>query len=92
MRKLLLGMVSVATLALSVPSQPSQAQILMVTGDYRVTEVDQNHQRFGVALREATPGVTQNWVYVEPTTEVNWRFTNRQGWHKDERLKLFPVF
>ena len=91
MRKLLLGMVAAATLTLIGPSQPSQAQILLVTGNYRVTEVDPAHERFGVALPEAKP-ITQNWVYMAPHTEVDWRVTNRGGWHKDEHLSYTQFF
>ena len=92
MRKLLLGIVSMAALAWIGPSQPSQAQVLLVTGNYRVTELDQTHERFGVALPEAKPGVRQNWVYIAPTTEVRMRYTNNQGWHKDENLSYYQFF
>lgn len=93
MKKYLLG----ATFALlgltTVPGpQVSQAQLLLVTGDYRVTEVDQDNQRFGVALPEARPDVTQNWVYVEPKTDIHRRMTNKEGWHKEESLDYYQFF
>lgn len=93
MRKYLLG----ATFALmgltAIPGpRVSQAQLLLVTGDYRVTEVDQENQRFGVALPEARPDVTQNWVYVEPKTDIHRRMTNKEGWTKDEALDYYQFF
>jgi hypothetical protein len=94
MRKLLIGMASLATLSTVVfaPSRPTEAQILMVTGNYRITEMDQTHERFGVALTEAKPDVRQNWVYVSPSTETHMRYTNTQGWHKDENLSYYQFF
>jgi len=35
--------------------------------------MDQPHQRFGVALPDADPKITQNWVYIQPTTEIKAR-------------------
>lgn len=69
-----------------------EAQLLLVSGEYRVTEVDEDNQRFGVALPEARPDVTQNWVYVEPKTTIQKRVTNSDGWHKDESLNYYQFF
>ena len=79
MRKLLLGLASAVALACVVPPQASQAQILLVSGNYRITELDQAHERFGVALPEAKPNETQNWIYIGTTTDIQRRVTNRQG-------------
>lgn len=68
-------------------SQPAQAQILMVTGDYRVTAVDQAEQRLGIALRDADPNVTQNWVYLKYNTEIVRRVWLHNGSFKDQKLK-----
>lgn len=93
MKKLLL----IATLCLtggltSLRPPLAQAQLLLVTGEYRVTEVDADNQRFGVALPEARPDVTQNWVYMEPKTDVNRRHTNAEGWSKEEKLNYYEFF
>ena len=92
MRKLLLGLASAVALACVVPPQASQAQILLVSGNYRITELDQAHERFGVALPEAKPNETQNWIYIGTTTDIQRRVTNRQGWHKDDKLNFYQFF
>ena len=92
MRKLLIGLLSTAALVCALPAQQSQAQILLVSGNYRVTELDQAHERFGVALPEAKPNETQNWVYLNTTTDIHRRVTNRQGWHKDDKLNYYQFF
>lgn len=72
--------------------RPGATQLLLVTGEYRVTEVDEDNQRVGVALPEAKPDVTQNWVYVEPKTDISQRVTNAEGWHKEEKLNYYQFF
>lgn len=83
-----LGLVGIA----QVQAPPVQAQLLLVTGDYRVTEVDEDNQRFGVALPEARPDVTQNWVYVEPKTDIQKKLTNSDGWQKEVKLNYYQFF
>lgn len=63
---------------------PAQAQLLSVTGEYRVTNVDRGHQRVGVALRDADPNVRQNWVYIKPDTKIIKRNFLPGGVFKDE--------
>lgn len=89
MKKFVLG---TALALFGLTAVPSQAQLLLVTGDYRVTEIDQENQRFGVALPEARPDVTQNWVYVEPKTDIHRRVTNHEGWTKEEHLDYYQFF
>ena len=93
MKKLLLS-ATLAMLGLIVVPGPrsSQAQLLLVTGDYRITEMDEDNQRFGVALPEARPDVTQNWCYVEPKTDILHKVTNSQGWSKEEKLNYYQFF
>ena len=79
-------------LCLLVLALPGQAQLLLVTGNYRVTELDQKNLRFGVALPEANPGETQNWVYIDPNTDINERVSNRQGWHKEQKLNFYQFY
>jgi hypothetical protein len=63
---------------------PAQAQLLSVTGEYIVTNVDQAGQRVGIALRDANPNVRQNWVYVKPDTRIIKRVFLPGGVFKDE--------
>ena len=91
MKKLAIGLMTLALGVCTVP-QPTQAQLLLVTGNYRVTELDQEHERIGVALPEASPKETQNWIYVSPSIKVDQRQTNRQGWHKDQKLSYMQLF
>lgn len=62
----------------------ARAQLLMVTGEYRVTHVDRAHQRVGIALREADPNVRQNWVNVSPETKIVRRVWLGGGAFRDE--------
>jgi len=64
----------------------------MVTGDYRITEMDEGNQRFGIALPEAKPDVTQNWCYVDPKTDISRKQTNAQGWSKEDKLNYYQFF
>ncbi|MBT9587291.1 hypothetical protein IV102_28370 [bacterium] len=93
MKKLLLS-ATLVLLGLTVVPGPrsTQAQLLLVTGDYRITEMDENNQRFGVALPEAKPDVTQNWCYVEPKTDIHRRITKSDGWSKEDSLNYYQFF
>lgn len=93
MKKLLLtASLLLAGLTAFPGPRAGNTQLLLVTGDYRVTEVDEDNQRVGVALPEARPDVTQNWVYVEPKTDISQRITNSEGWHKEEKLNYYQFF
>lgn len=71
---------------------PAVAQILLVTGDYRVTDVDKANQRFGVALREDNPNERQNWVTVTPDTVINVRHHLGGGAFRDEIVTFNGVW
>ncbi len=71
-------------LLLVFAAAPAQAQLLNVTGEYRVTEVDRANQRVGVALREANPNKRQNWIYIKPDTKIVKRAFLKNGTFKDE--------
>ena len=64
-------------------SSPAQAQILSVTGDYRVTDVDRGQQRIGIALRDDNPNHRENWVYIKPDTRIILRQFIGHGAFKD---------
>lgn len=89
---LLTAALVLAGLSAAPGPQPASAQLLLVTGDYRITEVDQENERVGVALPEAQPDVTQNWIYVAPKTDIMHRVTNSEGWHKEEKLNYYQFF
>lgn len=93
MKKLLLtASLLVGALTLMPGPRRAHGQLLLVTGDYRITEVDQDNERVGVSLPEAKADVTQNWVYVAPKTEIMHRVTNSEGWHKEEKLNYYQFF
>lgn len=73
-------------------SSPAEAQLLTVTGDYRVVELDKDNQRVGVSLPEASPGKRQNWVYLRATTDIVRRQENEEGWFKEDRLTFDSFF
>ncbi len=81
-----LFLVLAALCTLATASSPARAQILLVTSDYRVVDLDQDKNRIGVALPESKPNVRQNWVYVRLETEVVRR-QEKDGWIRDEILK-----
>lgn len=79
MRTLLLALVALLVL-------PSYAQLLMVTGEYRVVETDRPEHRIGIALREDDPSVRQNWVYVDLDTQISQRQSIGGGAYRDVQL------
>ncbi len=85
-RVLALCLVLAAWCTLATASPPARAQILLVTSDYRVVDLDPDKNRIGVALIESKPNVRQNWVYVRLETEVVKRH-QKDGWIRDEILK-----
>jgi hypothetical protein len=85
------GAIALSSAFVLLASLPGEAQILMASGTYRVTAMDQAHQRIGVALPEADRSITQNWVYVQPTTEIKIRKAYG-GWYKDEKINYYQFF
>jgi hypothetical protein len=75
-----------------ISSDRSSGQLLLAKGEYRVVEVDGDHQRVGVALLEAKPDERQNWVYVTATTKINKRHSSGDGWFRDEKLSYEGFF
>lgn len=65
---------------------PAAAQILWVTGTYRVVSVDPNRHRIGIQILEADPGVRQNWCYLDLDSKMIHRVTDGEGWQRDEEL------
>lgn len=78
MRRLYLLLLLVLTLA------PGQAQMLTVTGEFRVVDVDPKEQRIGVARVEDDPKLRQNWIYIKQDTVVIQRQQLKDGKFKDE--------
>lgn len=75
-----------------ISSDHSSGQLLLAKGEYRVVEVDDDHQRVGVALLEAKPDVRQNWVYLTASTKINKRHSSGDGWFRDEKLSYEGFF
>ncbi len=75
---------ALALLILASLAGRAQAQILMVTGEYRVTDVDRSGQRLGVALRADDPDRRQNWVNVRSDTKIVRRVWLKGGAFRDE--------
>ena len=73
-------------------SDDSSGQLLLASGDYRVVDVDAEHQRVGVALLEAQPDKRQNWGYLTASTKINKRHTSGDGWFRDEKLSYEGFF
>lgn len=89
MRKIVMAM---SLLLFLVAAGPAQAQLLSVTGEYRITNVDQAGQRVGVALRDADPNIRQNWVYIKPDTRIVKRTFLPGGVFKDENWTFNGFF
>ena len=73
-------------------SDRSSGQLLLASGEYRIVEVDEDHQRVGVALLESEPDVRQNWIYITASTYVNKRHSSGDGWFRDEKLSYEGFF
>lgn len=71
---------------------PAQSQLLSVTGEYRVVEVDRAEQRVGVALRDADPDKRQNWVVIKPGTKIIQRKFLKGGVFRDEVMTFNGFF
>jgi hypothetical protein len=89
MRKIMFA--TLLLLLLSIAG-PAQAQLLSVTGEYKVTNVDRGGQRIGIALRDADANTRQNWVYVKPDTKIVKRKFLKNGTFKDEIMTFNGFF
>lgn len=69
----------------------AQAQILMVTGSYRVVSLDKENQRIGITLPDADTNKRLNWIYVRFNTKTFQRHES-QGWFRDEELDVDELF
>ncbi len=69
---------------LLVAAGPAQAQLLSVTGEYIIVNVDRHGQRVGIALRDSDLNTRQNWVYIKPDTKIVKRNFLPGGVFKDE--------
>ncbi|MBQ7567929.1 hypothetical protein IJT17_03910 [bacterium] len=90
-KKLLVSLLAVLALLIAVRSA-ADAQILLVTGEYRITHVDRSKLRLGVCLRDADPDRRQNWVYVNTNTVLTHRIFFGDGSFKDETMDWSSFF
>lgn len=74
--RILVSVFGVALLlgAYVVNAQRASAQLLLVTGEYYVTELRPNKYQIGIALNKGDD--TRNWVNVKDDTKINLR-----KWH-----------
>ena len=68
-----------------------QAQLILASGTYRITELDEDKERIGIAQLDANPTVTQNWIYLKLKTKVTKRFS-QNGWLRDESVPISEIF
>lgn len=93
MRKILhIALFAAAFLSVFFMAAPAKAQLILVTGDYRVVIVDKGEQRLGIAKRDADPNRRQNWVYVKGRTEIVRRVWLENRAFRDEKLTWDEFF
>ncbi|MEW6284040.1 MAG: hypothetical protein AB1758_35835 [Candidatus Eremiobacterota bacterium] len=76
---------------LALVTLPAAAQILLVSGSYRVVKVDPEKHRFAVAVPAADPDIRQNWCYLDLSTRMVRRTVDADGWHRDEELEPHQI-
>ena len=64
----------------------TNAQMLTVTGEFRIVTLDSKKMRIGVARVEDDPKVRQNWIYVKHDTIIRQRIRTRSGQTKEKIL------
>ncbi|MGM9999657.1 MAG: hypothetical protein ACI38Q_09770 [Candidatus Bruticola sp.] len=89
--KLYLTLFAIVLAALLATAPQAQAQLILASGTYRITELDQGKERIGIAQLDANPTVTQNWVYLRLKTKVTKRFS-QNGWLRDENIPVSEIF
>lgn len=79
-------------LALLAFSLPARAQLLWVTGDYRVVVLDSEHHRIGISLLSA-PDQTrrQNWCYLTMNTKLVRKVYDAEGWMREEPVPAHNI-
>ncbi len=84
--------VLLSLLALLVFSLPVRAQLLWVTGDYRVVVLDSEHHRIGISLLSA-PDQTrrQNWCYLTMSTRLVRKVYDPEGWMREESVPAHEI-
>ena len=73
--------------ALVLISLPARAQLLWVTGMYRVVSLDTENHRIGITLNDAPISARrQNWAYLNLDTQMFVKKYDAEGWSKDEEV------
>ncbi len=88
---LCLATLAILLTALFINIPQAQAQLILASGTYRITELNQDKERIGIAQLDANPTVTQNWVYLRLKTKVIKRFS-QNGWLRDENIPVSEIF
>lgn len=76
--------ISYALLFLILASSWASAQLMTVTGEFRIVTLDPEHMRVGIARVEDDPTLRQNWVYIKKDTVVIERQDLGGGKFRDE--------
>ncbi len=88
---LCLATLAILLTALFINVPQAKAQLILASGTYRITELNQDKERIGIAQMDANPTVTQNWVYLRLKTKVTKRFS-QNGWLRDENIPVSEIF
>ncbi len=79
-------------LALLALTFPAQAQLLWVTGDYRVVVVDAERHRIGISLLSASDQTRrQNWCYLTMNTKLVRKVYDAEGWMREENVPAHDI-
>lgn len=71
---------------------PAQAQLLTVTGKFRIVSLDYDEQRIGVARLDDDPRIRQNWVYIKHDTNIYQRITLANGKTQEKVLNRDQIW
>lgn len=69
--------------ALVLFAVPARAQLLWVTGDYKVVCLDESHHRIGISLAGEPNDKRQNWCYLNLDSQMLVKVYDAQGWYKE---------
>lgn len=84
-------LVLLAAVALLV-ALPARAQLLWVTGNYRVVALDQHKHRIGVNLVDAPQDARrQNWAYLDLNTKLFVKTYDAEGWAKEVEVPASEI-
>lgn len=78
-------------LALVLISLPARAQILWVTGDYKVVCLDTERHRIGISLASEPTNTRQNWCYLNLDSQMLVKVYDEDGWAKEIAVPSYQI-